>query len=350
MISCYFNYFILLFLFGVGGTKDIGTALTRLCLRQRSVEARLKTFTSSIMDCLILPLQDRLEDWKKITGQLDKDHSKEFKKLRTELKKGHLNSQNLLSHQANSLRFKKQAFRNIQIMSKSMDSMETSEKLVMFEEMEKRAVRRALTEERSRFCLLVNFFRPVVEEELHMLQEVTHLQEILDQLCKLTADPYSLPSSSELVISDLKLSSSETASWTLQTPPSSPSSFGSRKSSMCSISSFNSSSSGSTHSPSNHHCRYRSLSQVKHKNPIIIVNQLIYHFIFICFNVYFLFIYFMFLKPSVGPVFRHTSISSQDSGFMSQDYNLFHYAPPPLCSHYTNQFKNSEVIFKLFFH
>lgn len=214
------------------------------------------------MDCLILPLQDRLEDWKKITGQLDKDHSKEFKKLRTELKKGHLNSQNLLSHQANSLRFKKQAFRNIQIMSKSMDSMETSEKLVMFEEMEKRAVRRALTEERSRFCLLVNFFRPVIEEELHMLQEVTHLQEILDQLCKLTADPYSLPSSSELVISDLKLSSSETANWTLQTPPSSPSSFGSRKSSMCSISSFNSSSSGSTHSPSHHHCRYRSLSQV----------------------------------------------------------------------------------------
>ena len=71
------------------------------------------------MDCLILPLQDRLEDWKKITGQLDKDHSKEFKKLRTELKKGHFNSQNLLSHQANSLRFKKQAFRNIQIMSKS---------------------------------------------------------------------------------------------------------------------------------------------------------------------------------------------------------------------------------------
>ncbi|KFM74647.1 Metastasis suppressor protein 1, partial [Stegodyphus mimosarum] len=27
-----------------GATKDIGSALTRLCLRHRSVEAKLKTF------------------------------------------------------------------------------------------------------------------------------------------------------------------------------------------------------------------------------------------------------------------------------------------------------------------
>jgi len=29
-----------------------------------------------LMDCLILPLQEKLEDWKKSTVQLDKDHSK----------------------------------------------------------------------------------------------------------------------------------------------------------------------------------------------------------------------------------------------------------------------------------
>jgi hypothetical protein len=225
------------------------------------------------MDCLILPLQDRIEEWKKTSVQLDKDHSKEYKRLRQELKKKqNLDSINLLSAStSNTLRFKKHArnklktdgtnWNSLHTMSRSMDSMEGNEKLFMFEEMEKKAVRRALIEERSHFCLFVNFLRPVVEEELAMLQEVTHLQEILDALCKMTSDPYSLPPSSELVISDLRLSSSETAAWSLQTPPSSPSSFGSRKSSMCSISSFNSSSSGSTHSPS-HHCRYRSLSQV----------------------------------------------------------------------------------------
>ncbi|KAM7282218.1 protein MTSS 1 isoform X1 [Ixodes scapularis] len=76
-----------------------------------------------------------------------------------------------------------------------------------------------------------------------------------------------------------------------RTPPSSPSSLGSRKSSMCSISSFNSSSSGSTksHSPS-----HRSLSQ----------------------------------QPAVGPPLRLSSVSSQDSGFTSQD-TLFLRPPSP---------------------
>lgn len=43
----------------VGATKEIGTALTRICLRHKSVETRMKTFTSTIMDSLIIPLQVR---------------------------------------------------------------------------------------------------------------------------------------------------------------------------------------------------------------------------------------------------------------------------------------------------
>ena len=32
-------------------------------------------------------MQDKLEDWRKTVGQLDKDHNKEYKKLRAEIKK-----------------------------------------------------------------------------------------------------------------------------------------------------------------------------------------------------------------------------------------------------------------------
>ncbi|CAM1311461.1 MTSS1L (predicted) [Pycnogonum litorale] len=59
-----------------GATKDIGSALTRICLRQRSVESRLKTFTSSIMESLVIPLQERMEEWRKTTSHLDKEHTK----------------------------------------------------------------------------------------------------------------------------------------------------------------------------------------------------------------------------------------------------------------------------------
>ncbi len=35
----------------------------------------------------MLPMQDKMEDWRKVVGQLDKDHAKEYKKLRTDIKK-----------------------------------------------------------------------------------------------------------------------------------------------------------------------------------------------------------------------------------------------------------------------
>uniref|UniRef100_A0A8C6TU24 IMD domain-containing protein n=1 Tax=Neogobius melanostomus TaxID=47308 RepID=A0A8C6TU24_9GOBI len=63
-----------------GAMQDLGAALTRLCLRHRSV---LEAFA----DHLVAPLQEQMDDWKKNTQSLDKDHHKECKKLRQELKK-----------------------------------------------------------------------------------------------------------------------------------------------------------------------------------------------------------------------------------------------------------------------
>lgn len=139
---------------------------------------------------------------------------------------------------------------------------DVTERRQLLEETEKHAVRAALIEERGRFCTFVGLLKPVVDEEVAMLTEMSHLQEAVQQLEKHTADPSTLPPASEQVIADLKSSDS---GWSFHTPPSSPSSLGSRKSSMCSISSINSSSSGSSkshHSPSHPHWQ-RSLSQVK---------------------------------------------------------------------------------------
>ncbi|XP_014255401.1 MTSS1-like protein isoform X2 [Cimex lectularius] len=237
-----------------GATKEIGTALTRICLRHKAVEARMKTFTSAIMDCLVVPLQEKLEDWKKVLINLDKEHSRDYKRARTELKK----------RSTDTLRLQKKVKKG----SKGSDLQrrvecslqDMNERKQVLEDIEKKAVRSALIEERSRYCLLVAFLKPVVDEEVAMLSELSHLQEVVDQLEKHTSDPHSLPPASEQVISDLKSSEG----WTFQTPPSSPGSLGSRKSSMCSISSLNSSSSGSSkshHSPS-HPYWHRSLSQV----------------------------------------------------------------------------------------
>ncbi|KAI2662458.1 Protein MTSS 2 [Labeo rohita] len=221
----------------VGATRDIGSALTRMCMRHRSIEAKLRHFTNALMESLITPLQDRIEDWKKTANQLDKDHAKGRGDLQPQLDSA---------------------------------MQDVNDMYLLMEETEKQAVRRALN------------------GEIAMLGEITHLQAIIDDLTVLTSDPHKLPPASEQVIKDLKGSD---YSWSYQTPPSSPSSSGSRKSSMCSSvnsahSSASRSSGGSqTHSPSSS-CRYRSLAQ-----------------------------------PLTTAAHRLSSVSSHDSGFISQDAN-----------------------------
>ncbi|XP_027828712.1 protein MTSS 1 isoform X8 [Ovis aries] len=266
-----------------GGTREIGSALTRMCMRHRSIEAKLRQFSSALIDCLINPLQEQMEEWKKVANQLDKDHAKEYKKARQEIKK----------KSSDTLKLQKKA-KKVDALGRGdiqpqLDSalQDVNDKYLLLEETEKQAVRKALIEERGRFCTFISMLRPVIEEEISMLGEITHLQTISEDLKSLTMDPHKLPSSSEQVILDLKGSD---YSWSYQTPPSSPSTTMSRKSSVCSslnsVNSSDSRSSGShgshSHSPSSHF-RYRGSSLAQQ-----------------------------------APV-RLSSVSSHDSGFISQD-------------------------------
>ncbi|XP_058420901.1 protein MTSS 1 isoform X6 [Diceros bicornis minor] len=259
-----------------GATREIGSALTRMCMRHRSIEAKLRQFSSALIDCLINPLQEQMEEWKKVANQLDKDHAKEYKKARQEIKK----------KSSDTLKLQKKAKKGRGDIQPQLDSalQDVNDKYLLLEETEKQAVRKALIEERGRFCTFISMLRPVIEEEISMLGEITHLQTISEDLKSLTMDPHKLPSSSEQVILDLKGSD---YSWSYQTPPSSPSTTMSRKSSVCSslnsVNSSDSRSSGShSHSPSSHY-RYRS-SNLAQQAPV-----------------------------------RLSSVSSHDSGFISQD-------------------------------
>ncbi|XP_072492695.1 protein MTSS 2 isoform X6 [Notamacropus eugenii] len=282
-----------------GATRDIGSALTRMCMRHRSIETKLRQFTNALLESLINPLQERIEDWKKTANQLDKDHAKEYKRARHEIKK----------KSSDTLKLQKKARKGKGDLQPQLDNalQDVNDMYLLLEETEKQAVRRALIEERGRFCTFITFLQPVVNGEITMLGEITHLQGIIDDLVVLTAEPHKLPPASEQVIKDLKGSD---YSWSYQTPPSSPSSSGSRKSSMCS--SGNSTKGGApwpggsqTYSPSSTY-RYRSLAQ------------------------------------PVNTSARLSSVSSHDSGFISQDA-MYSKPPSPMPSDITSQKSSSSA-------
>ncbi|XP_065808567.1 protein MTSS 2 isoform X2 [Labrus bergylta] len=261
-----------------GATRDIGSALTRMCMRHRSIEAKLRQFTNALMESLITPLQDKIEDWKKTANQLDKDHAKEYKRSRHEIKK----------KSSDTIKLQKKARKGRGDLQPQVDSamQDVTDMCLLMEETEKQAVRRALVEERGRFCTFIGFLQPVVNGEIAMLGEITHLQAIIDDLTVLTTDPHKLPPASEQVIKDLKGSD---YSWSYQTPPSSPSSSGSRKSSMC--------------------------SSLPHQN----------------------------LPPGGIAAHRLSSVSSHDSGFVSQDANIYSKPPSPMPSDITSQKSSSSA-------
>lgn len=228
-----------------GATKEIGSALTRLCMRHKSIEAKLKALTGSIIDNLVNPVQEHSEEWKKSVAQLDKEHAKEYKKARQEIKKA----------ASDTMRLQKKVKKGKNEMQLKLDNAmeDVNNKYLALEMAEKNAVRTALIEERSRFCFFISYLRPFVDHEVSLLTEITHLQEIMEHLCMQCNDPHTLPPASEQVIMDVKgFDSSSVWNFSQHSPPSSPSSIGSRKSSMCSINSITSSSSGSikSHSPS----------------------------------------------------------------------------------------------------
>uniref|UniRef100_H2SM52 MTSS I-BAR domain containing 2a n=1 Tax=Takifugu rubripes TaxID=31033 RepID=H2SM52_TAKRU len=272
-----------------GATRDVGSALTRMCMRHRSIEAKLRHFTNALMEGLVTPLQDRIEEWKKTANQLDKDHAKEYKRSRQEIKRKSLDT----------MKLQKKARKGRGNLRPQLDSamQDVSDLYLLMEETEKQAVRRALLEERGRYCTFINMLQPVVNIEIAMLGEVTHLQAIVDDLTVLTEDPHKLPPASEQVIRDLKGSD---YSWSYQTPPSSPSSTGSRKSSMCRYSPI-------THT---HTHTYQDSSLLQ--------------------------------MPSAG-AHRLSSVSSHDSGFVSQDANTHSKPPSPMPSDITSQKSTSSA-------
>uniref|UniRef100_A0A8C6L730 MTSS I-BAR domain containing 2b n=1 Tax=Nothobranchius furzeri TaxID=105023 RepID=A0A8C6L730_NOTFU len=301
-----------------GATRDIGSALTRMCMRHRSIEAKLRQFTNALMESLIAPLQDKIEDWKKTANQLDKDHAKEYKRSRHEIKK----------KSSDTMKLQKKARKGRGDLQPQLDSamQDVTDMCLLMEEMEKQAVRRALVEERGKQMYKEKILVCGSQNgEIAMLGEITHLQAIIDDLTLLTTDPHKLPPASEQVIKDLKGSD---YSWSYQTPPSSPSSSGSRKSSMCSAHSSASRSSGGgvgfggsgggsqPHSPtssSSSSCRYRSTLP---QQP---------------------------LPPGGIAAHRLSSVSSHDSGFVSQDANIYSKPPSPMPSDITSQKSSSSA-------
>ncbi|MEQ2174456.1 hypothetical protein GOODEAATRI_008154, partial [Goodea atripinnis] len=160
-----------------GATREIGSALTRMCMRHRSIEAKLRHFTNSSLFVLIIsifflfPLSLTLYATAVIITH----------PLHSSISLPSVYSTPFSSHGLQTVLLPHAGRGNLR---PQLDSamQDVSDLYLLMEETEKQAVRRALLEERGRYCTFINFLQPVVVSNIYVLKNQFELSSYLSQL------------------------------------------------------------------------------------------------------------------------------------------------------------------------
>ncbi|VDK68156.1 unnamed protein product [Litomosoides sigmodontis] len=129
-----------------GATRDIGACLTRVCMRQRSIENRLRSVVDSLTDELATTLQNKSIHWKQRTMEMDRHANKFRRKVNCKIR----------SHKG------------------GIDVSAVNE--------QRRISQALLTEQRNQMSFFISALLPVLNSQLGFLDENSHLRQITDHL------------------------------------------------------------------------------------------------------------------------------------------------------------------------
>ncbi|KAH9631250.1 hypothetical protein HF086_011954 [Spodoptera exigua] len=141
------------------------------------------------MDTLITPLSERADEWRRgtcTTGALGREHARECKRARAELRRRVTEGQR---HARKARRAPPDAKRRADVCMQCDCSsfQDIQERKQQLEEMEEKAVKAALIEERSRFCHFVSLLNPVVVSSDYKSLTFGQCGQPINQVTVLTA-------------------------------------------------------------------------------------------------------------------------------------------------------------------
>ncbi|CAH8572269.1 unnamed protein product [Heterobilharzia americana] len=207
------------------GLRELGSSMTRLCLRERGLESRLRTFNSQLTECLTAPLVDRLEEWKRTVVQLDKENGKEWRRAKSELQRATCELEKLSKRsrrKGSSVSGGVDSDSHAEIYAfptaQSGDSSHASvlqsgdnmhlnfaqHDLILKQrtlaELERVSLRRAVVEERRRFAELLTCLKPVLDSKLAIFGDVSMFEECILAITHNSYDPNQIPDDIEEAI------------------------------------------------------------------------------------------------------------------------------------------------------
>ncbi|MFH4983267.1 hypothetical protein AB6A40_009976 [Gnathostoma spinigerum] len=125
-----------------GSTRDIGACLTRFCMRQRSLENRLRSLADALTDELAMSIQSKCSQWKQKINEMDRHSAKFCKRVRS--RKG------------------------------AIDISTVNE--------QRRLCRHLLTEQRSQLSFFISALLPCLNSQLNLMDEGGHVRQVAEHL------------------------------------------------------------------------------------------------------------------------------------------------------------------------
>ncbi|CCD64227.1 IMD domain-containing protein [Caenorhabditis elegans] len=125
-----------------GASRDVGACVTRVCIKQRAIENRMRSWADALCEELAISLQQRGNYWKSRCHDMDKTAAKHVKKVRSRKQRPDVTAMN-----------------------------------------EQREIcTKVLTEQRTQFSFFIGTLMPVLNAQMNMLDEGAHLRQVVDNL------------------------------------------------------------------------------------------------------------------------------------------------------------------------
>ncbi|CAI2307347.1 unnamed protein product [Caenorhabditis sp. 36 PRJEB53466] len=125
-----------------GASRDVGACVTRVCIKQRAIENRMRSWADALCEELSLSLQQRGNYWKGRCQEMDKLAAKHVKKVRSRKQRP-----------------------DVTAMSEQRD-----------------ICTKVLTEQRTQFSFFIGTLMPVLNAQMNMLDEGAHLRQVVENL------------------------------------------------------------------------------------------------------------------------------------------------------------------------
>lgn len=125
-----------------GASRDVGACVTRVCIKQRAIENRMRSWADALCEELAISLQQRGNYWKGRCNDMDKMASKHVKKVRARKQRP-----------------------DVSAMSEQRE-----------------ICTKVLTEQRTQFSFFIGTLMPVLNAQMNMLDEGAHLRQVIENL------------------------------------------------------------------------------------------------------------------------------------------------------------------------